>query len=41
MHLLIFLKIGGLTDYDREIILTLARKIDSEETAEKILEKLT
>ena len=41
LHLLIFLKIGGLTDYDRDIILTVARKADMEEQVKKILAKLT
>mgnify|MGYP002762402811 FL=1 len=41
LHLLIFFKIGGLTEYDREIILTLARKAGLEEKVEKILKLLT
>jgi O-antigen/teichoic acid export membrane protein len=40
-HLLIFLKIGGLTNYDREIILTLARKADMEEKVKTLLARLT
>jgi hypothetical protein len=41
LHVLIFLGIGGLTEYDREIILTLARKAGIEKTVEKILKLLT
>jgi O-antigen/teichoic acid export membrane protein len=41
LHLLIFLKIGGLTNYDREIILTMARKVEKEELAKRFLARLT
>lgn len=41
IYALVFLKIGGLTDYDREIIITTGRKMGLEEEVEKILDLLT
>lgn len=40
-HTLIFLKIGGLKEYDEEIILTAGEKIGYKEEVRKLLEKLT
>jgi O-antigen/teichoic acid export membrane protein len=37
LHILIFLKIGGLNNYDREIILTLGRKAGIEEEVKRAL----
>ena len=41
LYTITFLKIGGLTEYDKEIILTIARKTKREKQVRKILEKLT
>jgi O-antigen/teichoic acid export membrane protein len=41
LYTLIFLKIGGLKEYDKEIILTMSRKIGEEEKVEKLLSLLT
>ena len=40
-YTLIFGKIGGLTEYDREIIITTGRKIGFEKETKKILEKIS
>ena len=41
IYTLVFLKIGGLTHYDKEIILSGARKAELEEEAKKVLNILT
>lgn len=41
IYSIVFLKIGGITEYDREIIMTGARKADLENEAKKLLEILT
>ena len=41
IYVLVFLKIGGLTKYDREIIITTGRKLGFEKEVEKILDLLT
>lgn len=41
IHLLIFARIGGLEEYEKEIIVTAARKVNLEEQTRKILEALT
>ncbi|WP_414837767.1 flippase [Candidatus Nanosalina sp. VS9-1] len=41
LYTLILLKIGGLTEYDREIITTIGRKIGYEKEVEKMLKTLT
>lgn len=40
-HFLLFFKIGGLKEHDKQIILTLARKFGYEEKTRKIMEILT
>jgi O-antigen/teichoic acid export membrane protein len=41
LHFLIFLKIGGLTEYDKDIVLTLGRKFGVEKEVKKTLNTLT
>lgn len=41
LYLLLFFKIGGLTDYDKDIIISLGRKAKLEDETRKTLEKLT
>lgn len=41
LHTLIFLKIGGLTEYDKEIIITISDKAGLDEETRRILEKLS
>jgi O-antigen/teichoic acid export membrane protein len=37
VYLVVFIRIGGLTDYDREILLTIGRKAGKEELVEKAI----
>jgi hypothetical protein len=41
VYTLIFLKIGGLTEYDKELIITSGRKIGKEDLTRKALAILT
>jgi O-antigen/teichoic acid export membrane protein len=41
IHLLTFARIGGLEEYEKEIIITSSRKIGLEEETRKILETIT